>query len=551
MATTVMDTATGMDVRRNRARNLRASGPGRPRRLGAVCVAGLVLSCAGWASAQSAGTGVGTGGGSRSLTVVPGVRTSVAVSDSQLDTAARGTSYLFEVSPYIDATMSNARTQGTLSYSMRNFSSHAPDGNDTYTRHDLRATLNSLLIGDWFGVQGSAAIYNTNASLAGGLSADPAASRSNNAALRMMSISPYVQGRYGGFASYRAQYRYDQTSTTDNVMAGLATGSHQVTLNVTGGPSFNPWGWAVTSTGSRREFSNNVNLQSASTVATLFFTPSSELRLGASLNYLYIERFANSDGQSNGWGPGVSVDWSPSRRTTVRGSITKQYYGTSESLALAHRTTRFIFGLDYGRSVLQSNNAALLTFNPGSVFSGGGFSPALNPLFTQLADQGLLSSNDVVLGTNVINDALVRNRTLTASVGYLMPRWSATASAFRSVRETVFSSEVFGVANGLSPASFGLFTTRGFTLTSNYTIDSRNSVNLSATLRDSDIAATAAGAPATKVRLSYYQAALNTRIDSRSSASLMLRRTVQSGDGIGPGNRDNNAIIGTYDIRLR
>ena len=549
MAITVMDMVTGMGVRRNPARSLNVRWLGVTCKLSAARLwgSGVALFCAGWAGAQTADSG----GGSRSLSVIPGVRTSLTISDSQLDTGARGTGYVFEVAPYLQASVANARTQGAVTYTMRSFVSHAPDGNDTYTRHDLRGTLNSLLVGDWFGVQSSAAIYNTNATIAGGLSADPGASRSNNAALRTLSLAPYVQGRAGGLATYRAQYRYDQTSTTDNVTAGLASGSHLVTLNVTGGPSFNPWGWAVTSTGSRREFSNNVSLHSASTVATVYYTPSAELRVGGSLNYLYMERFANSVGQSNGWGPGLSIDWSPSRRTTVRGSVTKQYYGTSESLAVAHRTTRFIFGLDFGRSVLQSNNAALLTFNPGSIFSGGGFSPALNPLFTQLADQGLLSNNDVVLGTNVINDALVRNRTLMASVGYVMPRWSATASAFRSIRETMLSSEVFGVPNGLSPASFGLFSTRGFTLTSTYTIDSRNSFNLSASLRDSDVAATTAGVAATRVRLSYYQAALNTRIDSRSSASLMLRRTVQSGDGVGPGNRDNNAIIGTYDIRLR
>ena len=550
MATTVTDTATGMDVRRNPAPD---PGAGRLTRRGAIwaCAAAVALCCAGGAGAQTADSGLAPAGGSRTLSVIPGVRTSVVVSDSQIDTGKQGTGYLFELSPYLNANMSNARTQGALTYTMRNFVSHAPDGNDAYTRHDLRATLNSLLLGDWFGVQGTASIYNTNATVAGGLSADPGASRNNNAALRTLSISPYIQGRAGGFASYRAQYRYDQTSTTDNVSAGLASSAHLVTLNVTGGPSFNPWGWALTSNASRREFSNNVSLHSASTVATVYYTPSPELRVGASLNYLYMERFTNADGQSNGWGPGISVDWSPGRRTTVRGAITKQYYGTSESLAIAHRTTRFIFGLDYGRSVLQSNNAALLTFNPGSIFSGGGYSPALNPLFTQLADQGLLSNNDVVLGTNIINDALVRNRTLAASIGYLMPRWSATASVFRSVRETVVSQEVFGVANGLSPASFGQFTTRGVTLASTYTIDSRNSFNASASLRDSDTTGNAPGAAASRTRFSFYQALFNTRIDSRSSASLAFRRTVQSGDGIGAGIRDNNAIIGTYDYRLR
>ena len=186
---------------------------------------------------------------------------------------------------------------------------------------------------------------------------------------------------------------------------------------------FNPWSWAIATSGQRRDFPGDVSLSSASTVLTGYYTPTSELRLGASLNYLYIERLTNASGSTNGWGPGASIDWSPSRRTVVRANLARQYFGNTGSLSIAHRAQRIALGLDLSRSVLQSNSAALLTFNPGAVFSAGGFSPALNPLFAQLNALGLLSNNEVVIGTPVINDAVVRNRSVTASVGWIAPRW--------------------------------------------------------------------------------------------------------------------------------
>jgi uncharacterized protein (PEP-CTERM system associated) len=494
------------------------------------------------------GTGA-QGAGGRALEFLPGVRSTVFASDTMGTSGKSG--YTAEFTPYLSANVANARTQGSIAYQMRNFYSHTNDASDTFVRHDLRSSVNSLVAGDWLGVQASAAIYNTNASIAGGLSADPATSSTNNAQLRTYSLSPYVQGRAGGLATYRVQYRYDQTDTSNNVNAALAKGSHLVSLNLAGGPQFNPWGWAVNASGSRREFTNGVSLSNASTVANLYYTPSAELRLGASMNYLYIERLTNASGETNGWGPGVSVDWTPSRRTTVRGSIARQYYGNSEFLSLAHRTNRLVFGLDYSKSILQSNNAALLTFSPGAVFSAGGFAPGLNPLFTQLADQGLLSRNDVVIGTNVINDALVRNRTLSASMGYVMPRWSATATVFRSTRETALNSEVFGISNALSAGSFGLFNNRGITLASTFTLDARNSIGLSASVRDTEGSSNVAGSTDTKARFSLVQGTFSSLIDNRTTASLGLRRVVQTNENSTIAGRDENVLFGTLDFRLR
>lgn len=484
---------------------------------------------------------------SRSQQFLPGVRGTVLETESSGGNAG-GRSHLssVEITPYLNASIATARTQGSVAYAMRNFETHSDAGSRAFTRHDLRATLNAQLIDDWFGIQASAAIYNTNASIAGGLSADPATSPTNNAALRTWSVAPYVQGRAGGLATYRMQYRYQESDTTGNVQAALASQTHSLSVNVASGPQFNPWGWALNGTGLRREFANQVSLDSTSAVATLFYTPTPEWRLGGTLNYRYIERLTNSQGRNRGWGPGASIDWNPGRRTTIRGTIARQYFGTTESLRLSHRTNQLLLGLNYDRSILQSNDAALLTYNPGTLFSGEGFQPSLNPLYTQLTGQGVLPADDVVLGATVINDALVRNRTLVASAAYAMPRWTTSATLFRSVRETVLSSTVFGIPVAQSRTSFGQFTTTGASLAATLSIDARKSLIINASTRDIE-----ASASSTKTRFSIAQANLNWRISPRASASIGARHTVQTTDAIGVSDRRDNTVFATFALQLR
>jgi len=53
------------------------------------------------------------------------------------------------------------------------------------------------------------------------------------------------------------------------------------------------------------------------------------------------------------------------------------------------------------------------------------------------------------------------------------------------------------------------------------------------------------------VRFSVYQAAISARIDERSTATMGLRRTVQSAEGSGGVSGEENALFGTIDFRMR
>jgi hypothetical protein len=68
---------------------------------------------------------------------------------------------------------------------------------------------------------------------------------------------------------------------------------------------------------------------------------------------------------------------------------------------------------------------------------------------------------------------------------------------------------------------------------------------LSANVRD-----TSSSNDSAKTRFSIAQATFTSRIDERSSATLGLRKSIQTGGGT-VGRRDENAIFGTYDHRFR
>ena len=171
MATTDTGMATAMDARSRQGPDEQMTLQSRTTIAREWLAAGLLLCSVDTCLAQimplQSLQGLQGSGTASSSSFLPGIRASLVASDS-LATSSGGSGGLsLEVTPYLSANIANARTQGSINYQMRNFFASSGDGTDAFMRHDLRASLNSLLIGDWFGVQTSASIYNTNASITG------------------------------------------------------------------------------------------------------------------------------------------------------------------------------------------------------------------------------------------------------------------------------------------------------------------------------------------------------------------------------------------------
>ncbi|MCL4743895.1 MAG: TIGR03016 family PEP-CTERM system-associated outer membrane protein [Burkholderiaceae bacterium] len=515
---------------------------------GALCVAAPIAAFAQLAPLPSA-AGSGLGGGQASaLTFLPGVRVSQTVSDNlgHGPSGQERAGWQTDVSPHITASMRTSRAQASLNYSLHALYRSTDGDSDSSLRHDLRASGNALLVGDWFGVQGSASTYYVNTSPFGVLSADPITSDLNTSRVSTATLTPYVVGRLGTFADYRAQYSLSRSSTSENTSAIVSRGSDEVQLTLVSGPQFRKWGWSVLSRGSNREYRNGLDLSSVSTSLSAYYVVSPELRLGASATHSYIEGLANSKGETRGWGPGVSLDWAPNPRTTLRASAADLYYGSSSALALSHRAERWTFGLNYSRGVFTSNNAGILLYNPSTTLTGGVYDAALNTVFQQLVAQGLITNNDTVLASGVVNDALVRSHALSATLGYRLARGSVALTAYRNVRETLLDSTLFLTpGNPLITSSFGRFLSRGVSLSVGVPLSSRSNVAMGLSSSETESLTSADAA-----RLTTLNATLSTRFDARTTGSIGYRRTVQSAVQGGVSSYDENALIGTVDMRF-
>lgn len=530
----------------------------RARRASTALASGallLVLSTAVSAQGLPGGYGVGSGaggivapGGTQGSTVLPGVRTSLTVSDNLLlrPRGEEAAGFRAEVSPYVRATVHNSRVQGAVAYDLRAFHSSADSVTSSGLRHDLNASGNAILVDDNLGVQASARTYHTSTSAFGLVGADQATTNTNTTRVSSVTVSPYLFGRIGTFASYRAKYSLTRSDVSGSAGSVIGRTNELVSALISSGPQFGRWGWSLASTGARYEYASGLDLHSASTVAALYYVFGPELRLGLTANYLYSERLTNSKGKNRGWGPGFTADWVPSTRTTLRLALAEQYYGASANVSLAHRAGHWTMGVNYGRSVFSSNNAGILTMNLGSLLSADGFAATLNPIFQQLVNHGVLDPNDTLIGAGILSDALVRQRMISASIGYLLPRGSLALTGYKSVRETLLDSTLFLPASDpLVTSSFGHFETRGATLSLSMPIDSRTTAFLSGSLRD-----ISSLTRPDRARISLINLAVRTSLDSKTSVAAGLRRAVQSAVQGGAVGYDENAVFGTLDVRF-
>ena len=488
------------------------------------------------------------GGSGEPYSLTPGVRTSLTLSDNlnnrPLGDEAAG--YRFEVTPYVDAAINTSRAQGRLGYALTAFYENDDVGSSSNLRHYLNAFGNALLIGDWFGVQGYANNQYVTSDPFGVISADPITSEENTTRYSNWSISPYVLGRAGSFAEYRAQYTLtgsDASGSTSNVLSEQA---ERVFASISSGPQFARWTWMTYATAERRAYASGVDLDNASARAALYYVFNPELRVGLSANYQYYEGLPTQSGQTSGWGPGISVDWSPSRRTTLRADVVDQYYGTNSLVSFAHRAQRWNFGLNYRRGVTVGNYASIAAIDTAALFSGLGLPAELNPIYQQLLAQGAITNRDGTTAPGIVNDSATFIEFFSASIGYLLPRGSLVFEVFRSYREALYGSTLF--IPGFDPIttrSFDRLEQLGAALTYTAPLNARTTFyargaaieNLDLDTRDKD-------------RAVLLRAGLSTRIDAKTSASVFYRHTRQRTlEGISA-EYDENAVIGALNMRF-
>ncbi len=493
--------------------------------------------------------GVAPGSRKEEIKFLPGVRTSLTYT-SNIDRAAGGNSgWIAEASPYLDAAIDTERSKAQLYASLRGFF-RTSSGNSLAP--ELRSTGRTALLGDWLWISGTANIYSLISNPFGAVSLDPAVYNTNTIQYRQFQINPYVQGRIGTFADYNVGYNLGTSSSNGNVV--LARLDQRFSGSLKSGPQFNRWGWEWTGDVQRREFDGGTVQNRTSASGSLFMLPQPDLRVGASFNYDRIDNFF-INGRNSGTGLGAFADWTPSNRTSVSASVKRLYYGTTGRLSATHRFGLFTGAVSWDKSVLTSSDGSILSVNPGSLFSAGGFSSSLNPLFNQLVSQNLLQTYGSAIGGGLLSDFLVLSNNLTVSLAYVSPRNSIVLTGTRSRRETdasrsvaTFGSQLGGISSPslVTPVNLSAYNTTNLGLDWSHTLDSKSTLGLklSRLILDS-VAVTGNGNSA----INLVQSSYRTQLTTDTAASFGLRHTRQRGSGLSI-SYDETAVFGTLDMRF-
>jgi uncharacterized protein (PEP-CTERM system associated) len=336
---------------------------------------------------------------------------------------------------------------------------------------------------------------------------------------------------------------------TSNVVARL---DQTLGATITSGAQFNRWGWAWNGQRQRREYASDLVLNRDSSAFKAFYIVNPELRVGGGIYYDGIDGLKNADGDTNGFGPGATIDWNPSRRTTLRAEVAHQYYGNTGKLSFAHRRDLFTFGVNYTRNVLTSSDASAFLFDASGLYSGGGFAAETNPIYQALVIDSLLQGYGIPQGAGLLSDGVVQNRSLTASGAYQSLRNRLVVSLYHSIRDSKVDTALSALSGGIrastSPIELtmvGELQRSGINATLEHKMDAGTTISVTA--RHARVESPTLGNTS---RLTALEAGARTKLTTRTTAGVAIRHSKQSGSGPDTVSYDENAVFGTVDYKF-
>jgi uncharacterized protein (PEP-CTERM system associated) len=135
----------------------------------------------------------------------------------------------------------------------------------------------------------------------------------------------------------------------------------------------------------------------------------------------------------------------------MRLQATHAYYGDSGMARLTHRAPNWNFVLKYDQGIVEGSEAGLTYVDNSTIAGSGQRRDQINPVNEELDDRGTALGFGTPLSSGLLAGALVDNKRLTATLGWLRQRNSLAATLFSSRSETVQTNVPLpGAAGGLN-----------------------------------------------------------------------------------------------------
>jgi uncharacterized protein (PEP-CTERM system associated) len=226
---------------------------------------------------------------------------------------------------------------------------------DTQDKSDIYqnggATLNAELADKLLFFDAGANVGQQNISLLGPITNSNVYVTGNRATVKTFYLSPYFLRDFGSQVRAELRYRFSATDS-DQVGSTQDSNTNALALRLASGPAYSVLTWGLNYDFGQTDFKGQLNpdLDSETILgrARYLVTPSIGLLVRGG-----YESYKRGDviPESNGWGWGGGVEWSPSPRTNLTAVTGKRFYGNSSNVDFRHRARLLDLRAGYVESV--------------------------------------------------------------------------------------------------------------------------------------------------------------------------------------------------------
>ncbi|MBT9590667.1 MAG: TIGR03016 family PEP-CTERM system-associated outer membrane protein [Thiobacillus sp.] len=440
------------------------------------------------------------------------------------------------------------RVQATVNYSLSGVARFSED-NSTDLFHNLGAVGKAELIEDFLFLDGTASISQALLSLTGS-PADATTNNANRATVGVYSLSPYIQKRFGTFATGQARYSTGGAIFGDN--AGSNSVSNAFTAGLSSGPQFNDLSWGLNY--SLRQLDSgatggNSTFERASVTAGYALTRKFRIfgTYGQERNAFLNASGADGVFYSGGFG------WAPSRRTNIEASIGERYFGRTYSLSANHKMRATNIRVSYSEDVSDisqqflQDSGRIFWVCGGQLFETSDFKPPS----VQAGCAGPYTGTQVALAFNALgvplSDLIAAgfvDRALANGI-YVIKTFNAGVSWSRS--QLGLGLSVFDTKRIYQSIAGTEDHTQGVSGTVSYRLSPHTSANGSLSLsRNSTVSVIA---PPRQDDLATLSLGMNHRFDKDLSGALTYRYQQRNSDA--PNSDFNeNSLTATANMRF-
>jgi uncharacterized protein (PEP-CTERM system associated) len=276
-------------------------------------------------------------GGARSLTVTPSFESGLTYThrSSAVD-GTNGDDLILQLRPGVQISSRSGRFQGSLNYSLGGIYRAGRTDGETL-ENNLSASLRGELVENWMFVDGLASITQQSLSAFGEQTVgSTSVSNANRVEVGNLSLTPYVAGRIGEFAGYKASLTAAATNTRRSLANdSTSTGGALSLSSLTSGAVL---GWGLNATWQEVDFRQGRTTENGRVTASLNIVPDIELSFALRAGQESTNVGSLETRTYDNWG--ATARWTPSPRTSAVFDTDRRYFGNSHKLVLEHRMSR-------------------------------------------------------------------------------------------------------------------------------------------------------------------------------------------------------------------